>query len=82
MLFNQSPKKLLIGKLYHPHDTIICGGDFKDYSTDRIIRGATFSEPVPEHIFRIKSLEVHTDDVQITGVRVVGDEEAVALFGE
>lgn len=66
----------------YPHDTIIYGGDFKDYSTDRIIRGATFSEPVPEHIFRIKSLEVHTDDVQITGVRVVGDEEAVALFGE
>lgn len=66
----------------YPHDTIIYGGDFKDYSTDRIIRGATFSEPVPEHIFRIKSLEVHTDDVQITGVRVVGDEEVVALFGE
>ena len=66
----------------YPHDTIIYGGDFKDYSTDRIIRGATFSEPVPEHIFRIKSLEVHTDDVQITGVRVVGDEEAVVLFGE
>lgn len=66
----------------YPHDTIIYGGDFKDYSTDRIIRGATFSEPVPEHIFRIKSLEVHTDDVQITGARVVGDEEVVALFGE
>lgn len=66
----------------YPHDTIIYGGDFKDYSADRIIRGATFSEPVPEHIFRIKSLEVHTDDVQITGVRVLGDEETVALFGE
>lgn len=66
----------------YPHDTIIYGGDFKDYSTDRIIRGATFSEPVPEHIFRIKSLEVNTDDVRITGVRVVGDEEAVSLFGE
>lgn len=66
----------------YPHNTIIYGGNFKDYSTDRIIRGATFSEPVPEHIFRIKSLEVHTDDVQITGVRVVGDEEVVALFGE
>lgn len=68
-------------KIY-PHNTIIYGGDFKDYSTDTIIRGATFSEPVPEHIFRIKSLEVHTDDVQITGVRVVGDEEVTALFGE
>lgn len=66
----------------YPHNTIIYGGNFKDYSTDRIIRGATFSEPVLEHIFRIKSLEVHTDDVQITGVRVVGDEEVVALFGE
>lgn len=66
----------------YPHNTVIYGGDFKDYSTDRIIRGATFSEPVPEHIFRIKSLEVHTDDVQITGVRVVGDEEVTALFGE
>lgn len=68
-------------KIY-PHNTIIYGGDFKDYSTDKIIRGATFSEPVPEHIFRIKTLDVHTDDVQITGIRVIGDEESTALFGE
>lgn len=36
----------------------------------------------PEHVFRIKSLDVHTDDVQITGVRVVGEDEKTAVYGE
>lgn len=66
----------------YPHDTIIDGGNFTDYSTSKIISGGTFTDAMPEHIFRIKSLDVHTDDVQITGVRVVGDEEVTALFGE
>lgn len=65
----------------YPHDTIIDGGDFKDYSASTIISGGTFADEAPEHIFRIKSLNVSTDDVQITGVRVVGDEKT-ALFGE
>lgn len=66
----------------YPHDTIVNGGDFKNYSADTIIRGALFTEEVPEHIFRIKSIDVHTDDIQITGVRVVGDEDVSVLFGE
>lgn len=66
----------------YPHDTIIDGGDFKDYSASTIISGGTFADEAPEHIFRIKSLNVSTDDVQITGVRVVGDDEKTALFGE
>ena len=66
----------------YQHDTIVYGGDFTDYSTDTIITGGDFAEKRPEHIFRIKSLDVHTDDVQITGVRVVGEDEKTAVYGE
>lgn len=65
----------------YPHDTVIYGGNFTDYSTVEIISGGSFAE-MPEHIFRVKSLDVHTDDVQITGVRVAGEGDSVALFGE
>lgn len=66
----------------YPHDTVIDGGNFIDYSADTVISGGGFTDEVPEHIFRIKSLSVSTDDVQITGVRVVGDDKREALFGE
>lgn len=66
----------------YQHDTVIDGGNFTDYSTDTIISGGNFTDEVPEHIFRIKSLNVSTDDVQITGVKVVGDDKKEALFGE
>lgn len=66
----------------YPHDTIISGGNFTDYSTDTIISGGNFTDEILEHIFRIKSLNVSTDDVQITGVKVVGDDKKEALFGE
>lgn len=66
----------------YPHDTVIDGGNFTDYSTDTIISGGTFADKVPEYIFRIKSIDVHTDDVQITGIRVIDDNKTEALFGE
>ena len=66
----------------YQHDTVVYGGDFTDYSTDTIITGGNFAEKRPEHVFRIKSLDVHTDDVQITGVRVVGEDEKTAVYGE
>lgn len=66
----------------YPHDTILDGGNFKDYSTNDIISGGTFTDAMPEHIFRVKTLDVHTDDVQITGVRVVGEDDKTVLFGE
>lgn len=66
----------------YPHDVVINGGNFTDYSTDTIISGGNFTDPMPEHIFRIKSLSVSTDDVQITGVRVIGDDKKEVLFGE
>ncbi len=55
----------------YPHDTILDGGNFTDYSTNMIISGGGFTD-MPEHIFRVKTLDIHTDDVQITGVRVIG----------
>lgn len=66
----------------YPHDTIVDGGGFKDYSANTIISGGTFTDEMPEHIFRIKSLDVHTDDVQITGVKVIGEDEKKSIFGE
>lgn len=66
----------------YPHDTILDGGDFKNYNNGTIISGVAFTDEEPEHIFRIKTLDVHTDDVQITGVRVIGEDDATALFGE
>lgn len=68
-------------KIY-PHDTVIDGGNFTDYSTDTIISGGNFTDEIPEHIFRIKSLTVSTDNVQITGIRVLGEDKKEALFGE
>lgn len=67
-------------KIY-PHNTILDGGNFKDYKTENIVSGGNFKD-IPDHIFRVKSLNVHTDDVQITGVRVTGENEKIALFGE
>lgn len=70
----------------YPHDTIVDGGDFKNYAANTILSGGTFTDAMPQHIFRIKSLTVHTDDVQITGVRVSsksdGENEVSSLFGE
>lgn len=64
------------------HDTVLDGGNFKNYSANTIISGGSFMDAMPEHIYRIKSINVHTDDVQITGVRVVGEDEKSVLFGE
>ena len=66
----------------YPHDTIVDGGNFKDYSKGTILSGGTFTDAMPEHIFQIKTLDVHTDDVQITGVRVIGEDDKTVLFGE
>lgn len=66
----------------YPNDVILDGGTFTDYSTNKIISGGTFTDVMPEHIFRVKSLDVHTDDVQITGVRVIGEDDKTVLFGE
>lgn len=66
----------------YPHDTILDGGDFTNYGQGDRISGGEFTDPRPEHIFRIKSLTVHTDDVVITGVKVIGKDDETALFGE
>lgn len=64
----------------YAHETIVDGGDFKNYNSGIIIDGGNFTE-IPEHVFTFKSLNIQTDDVQITGVRVSGNN-AVALKGE
>lgn len=66
----------------YPHDTVIDGGDFTNYGKGIRIDGGNFTDPRPEHIYQINNLNVHTDDVVITGVRVIGEYKAVALSGE
>ena len=72
----------------YPHDTVIDGGDFKNYRADTIVDGGLFTDEQPEHIYSVKSLNVCTDDVQITGVRVekkaasTEEEDTTILFGE
>lgn len=66
----------------YPHDTILDGGDFTNYGQGERVSGGEFTDPRPEHIFRIKSLNVNTDDVVITGVKVIGKDDVTALFGE
>lgn len=58
-----------------PHDTILDGGDFTFSTPTMIIDGGNFTDPVPENIYQIKNLNVSTDDIVITGVQVVGEEE-------
>lgn len=59
----------------YPHDKVLDGGSFTNYATGKIISGGTFTDEEAEHIFRFKNLSVSTDTVQITGVRVVNNEE-------
>ena len=66
----------------YPHNTIIDGGNFKNYGQGTKVDGGMFTDKMPEHIFRIKNLMVSTDDVQITGVKVFGDNETYILSGE
>lgn len=67
-------------KVYQ-HEKILDGGSFTDYSTNKIISGGLFTDEEAEHIFRFKTLNIHTDDVVITGVRVKNDETE-GFFGE
>lgn len=69
------------GDYKYKDQPIINGGNFTDYSTDLIISGGLFTDAAPENIYQIKTLSVHTDDVVITGVRVVF-EDTESLFGE
>lgn len=84
--YNES---LLDGYIYnggdfytYPHDTVVDGGNFKDYTTTIVLFGGNFTDDIAQHISKVKSINVHTDDIQITGVRVHGEEETFSLFGE
>ncbi len=67
----------------YPHDTTLDGGNFSNYGQGTVIDGGSFTDALPEHIYNAKTMTVSTDDVQITGVKVTGnDDEASASFGE
>lgn len=69
------------GDYEYKEEPFIDGGNFTDYNTDLIISGGLFTDDSPENIYRIKTINVHTDDVVITGARVIF-EDTNALFGE
>lgn len=69
------------GDYKYQEQSIIDGGNFTDYNTEFIIDGGLFTDDAPENVLLIKSLNVHTDDVVITGVKVIF-EDAEALSGE
>ena len=66
----------------YPHNTILDGGNFTNYGQGKRIDGGLFTDKMPDHIFQIKNLTVSTDDVQITGIKVIGEEDTSVLFGE
>lgn len=66
----------------YPHDTVLDGGDFTNYNAGMHISSGDFAEEEAKHIYKIKSINVSTDDVEITGVRVKGKDDVTALFGE
>lgn len=65
----------------YTHDKVLDGGNFTNYATGKIISGGTFTDVEAKHIFQFKNLSVGTDDVVITGLRVVNDETE-GFFGE
>lgn len=69
------------GNYKHQEEFIINGGNFSDYGAEQIFSGGLFTDESPENVYRIKTLTVHTDDVVITGVKVIFEDTEV-LFGE
>lgn len=66
----------------YSHNTLLDGGDFSNYGHGERVTGGDFSNSRPKHLFQIKSLNIHTDDVVITGVKVIGKDDTAVLFGE
>lgn len=58
------------------------GGDFETYEDSVLFDGGYFTEPISESITRIKSINVSTDDVVITGVKVKNDKTEVLVGTE
>lgn len=57
------------------------GGDFSNYNQDILINGGNFTDPSPANITKISNLTVGTDDIEITGVKVVIDSENYEAVG-
>ena len=72
------------GNMSSSNETEIIGGDFENYETDTIIFGGdffTYTDDDENVIKNVKSLNVSTDDVLITGVKINSDNGEF-LFGE
>lgn len=72
------------GSMTSSNETEIIGGDFDNYEADTIIFGGdffTYTDDDENVIKNVKSLNVSTDDVLITGVKIDSDNGEF-LFGE
>ncbi len=72
------------GSMTSSNETEIIGGDFDNYEADTIIFGGdffTYTDDDENVIKNVKSLNISTDDVLITGVKIDSDNGEF-LFGE
>lgn len=72
------------GSMASSNETEIIGGNFDNYETDTIIFGGdffTYTDDDENVIKNVKSLDVSTDDVLITGIKIDSDNGEF-LFGE
>ncbi|MCI7041690.1 MAG: hypothetical protein MR992_06120 [Lachnospiraceae bacterium] len=72
------------GSMTSLNETEIIGGDFDNYEADTIIFGGdffTYTDDDENVIKNVKSLNISTDDVLITGVKIDSDNGEF-LFGE
>ena len=65
---------------YSDGDTLD-GGNFKDYSSGSRYDGGFFTDPRPYNVYGFRSFTICTDDVVVTGVKVVVDTKTSYLHG-
>lgn len=62
------------------------GGNFTDYSSGNSYDGGTFAEMKDyHHFYNLKTKEIHTDDIVVTGIQVAvgsGSDKETYLYGE
>ena len=67
--------------LFYNEENEFDGGDFTTYTDTILWDGGNYTDPAPENVTKIKSINVGTDDVLITGVKVKYDDVSF-LSGE
>lgn len=66
----------------YDHDNVVGGGDFTDYSHDDVLSGGVFRKNLqpPAEINFLKSCTISTDDVRVTGVQIIPDDDSKTTY--